>query len=611
MKTIDVDYLNNSPDLLSVLSTEKLVFIQSPTGSGKTTFISKINLGSTLYISVNRTNCMQLQVSLNNPSIKSYIPTGPQKTSHSYMAHSEKFFRELKKGESYIINALSLHRIPDDFVWDAVIIDEIGSLLSSIVEPISSINSINHILAIEALKRILVSAKKILCLDGFISKDTIKCFSKLAESKHVFVKNTKPVKKKAVIVNVNSTGLGKFFKPKTATTKYFLDRFNYSCKKSSKFLVSCTTKRIIDDFYAHIINNYSDLLLDGKAISLTPENIKFYEDRGLSINELTKNPILLLYSPVVVTALDIKNFENEEVFHIINSNHMSSVANYQMVNRPRNVKQSVIFVPTSSYKKSGVTPNKDHFKKLLFSYLKYNIKNIHNIINRDYKKFTLDKKYYNKLFVFSLNYVKYLSFLGEDHLQKFLSEMENNKIYFPEGKHFLVDLAFYHYKSFALDLCNGTANNFIDLLKQEGYEIEVRDETISEQDRVREYRDALTFKIENHFKYKVEENSTVELFNIIKLCQYLVISKKYRVLDGESDDFDLVREYNKLITMGIPEKLNMALQSNKGYLTLERHIIKRMRKIYEILFVNEKISRKLIISTNFLTPTQRNLYENI
>lgn len=470
-------YLNQKFNTLkTIIKTNPVTFIESPTGSGKTTFILSLLAKhykdkKILFISVNRTNCHQIVDGIKSYNEKNkddfklvpYIP--PQEYlngsaldyAEASTAYQMAFYECLAKGEldKIALNVLSLHHLQrkEEGItkirgFDIIIIDEISSLFENLVSASVNVDNSIFLSAFKTLSWLLKNTEKIVLLDGNINPKLPKVFSVLTRKPYIVIRNTYKPKKCAKFVLCNTITKTNVLNSTIPELNELVESIKAAIKGKKKCVVSSTSRRLIEFLHKQSLSWYIDYykdkrdLFDPKLLESTLVKIVGNNEASkLMLKKNINSLLLLVYSPAVSTALDITNFEDSSVYHIITSSNVSSTTNYQMINRTRGVKLVTILVSTS---------------KINFKYKKLDFNSV------------LSNKCYNFRMVISA-LKDYYENKGYDW-NRLLESTSTNKLYAPDvvSKE-LLRIIHYQYLSHKLDFERGILPNLKSLLDNESY----------------------------------------------------------------------------------------------------------------------------------------------
>ena len=343
-----------------------LLMIESPTGSGKTTSLAKwlkTFKGSVLFISVNRAQAVTTHRSLLEQGLtdfECYIASDTKKKSIKVDNRNywSGFIQKIKQGNTsarLICGVLSLHHLIDDDgqllrKYDLVVIDEISTLPRFAVGPVNLL--IDHHLRFRkdmiALSRILKSAKKIIAMDGYVSKPAMSALANISEKKPYLIR--------------------KYFKTNKRVELYMTEKGNkpdYKSNLPGTFMAHLATDLTLENneglmviaaSYKRIAKEVSEYIeginpgSNSSILLITGETAK---DEGLldKIRELdkflNKNDIwYLIYSPAITTGVDLPQTKNRNVFHIVSGVDLKAHTHYQMTMRGREAKTYKLLFPT-------------------------------------------------------------------------------------------------------------------------------------------------------------------------------------------------------------------------------------------------------------------------
>jgi hypothetical protein len=286
-KYIDVD--------IDLLLKNNYIFLKSPTGTGKTTFLKKI---------INKCN-------INNIiSITSRTNLAGEHMKELNL----KFYLHLKSDEYYncdrlVIQLESLKKCNYKLFKNGVLIlDEINSLLSHLRSPtLINRRKDTYLYLIELIK----NAKYVICLDADLSDWNIKFLQEIKKSNYIIYYNT----------NKNKLGTDTIFYKYPQT---MIDIMGKQIKNNNYF-VSCfdslkQMNKIID--YLSQFGNKDEWLIYSSEVNYQLIDTKQWIDK------------FIFFTPSVLYGIDF-NYKIVDVFAFVYKNHLNSLQIYQMISRAR------------------------------------------------------------------------------------------------------------------------------------------------------------------------------------------------------------------------------------------------------------------------------------
>jgi hypothetical protein len=349
-----------------IFPDQYLTFIESPTGSGKTTAISnwiKQQKGkSVLFISVNRMQAVATYKSLNrdNSDIICYLKATSEeyddaknakrrKNSRGVPVHNVSFQEKARQGiipDKLICGVLSLHHLINKDgtlkkVFDYVIIDEVSTITASVSSPvkllIERLDTFEQCL--KSFKKLLVSADKVICMDGFISKPIVNLIENLSEKEAWLIQNNIPTYK-AIEIFMCAGNQPKFEGENTC--KKYLENIledieNASYKNRRLMLVALSSKKLsikLQEYLTKHFPNKRTVLFNSDITETDGDKvIAIFEDLDAYMKK--EKIDIMIYSPTVTTGVDIPQAKGTNVYQIISGDQLSSHTNYQMTMRGR------------------------------------------------------------------------------------------------------------------------------------------------------------------------------------------------------------------------------------------------------------------------------------
>ena len=286
-KYIDID--------IDVLLKNKYIFLKSPTGTGKTTFLKKIikkcNINNIISIT-SRTN-------LAGEHMKEL---------------NLKFYLHLKPDEYYncdrlVIQLESLKKCNYKLFKNGIIIlDEVNSLLSHLRSPtLINRRKETYLYLVELIK----NAKHVICLDADLSDWNIKFLQEIKESDYIIYYNT----------NKNKLGTETILYKCPQTMIEIMEKHI----KKNKYFVSCydslkQMNKIID--HLSQFGNKDEWLIYSSEVDYNLIDTKQW------INKF------IFFTPSILYGIDF-NYKMVDVFSFVYKNHLNPLQIYQMISRAR------------------------------------------------------------------------------------------------------------------------------------------------------------------------------------------------------------------------------------------------------------------------------------
>jgi len=619
---------------------EKLLFVESPTGTGKTTSIAEWMLTQTdksvLFISVNRMQAVTTYKSLKKRiNFTCYLKATEQEYLDEKLERKRKniynttFQENAAKGiipDRLICNILSLHHLSDDFgnlkkKFDYIIIDEISTLPNSVSNSVGLISErIGAFeLGLKIFKKLLFSSEKVICMDGFISNSVVKLVSDLSKKEPYIIRNTIPTNKKVEIF-VCSGGQPKF--EGKGTCKKYLGDIVKDIKKANYvsnqrlMVVALSSLELSKSLEQYLKKSFPDKKIEVFNSEFTntngPEIVKIFEDLDKYMEE---NKIdILIYSPTITTGVDIPQAKNTNVYHIMSGNPLTSHTNYQMTMRGRNAKTYKVLIS-----KSLLIP-KTSFTSFE-EFLDDTLDNIHERLVFKSKKLTIKNKVKNSGITTSGMFLIY------DRLEYFLTAEEWNKVVdkksmikalkFISEKHsydlegvkvgFKIDKAFIDFQiELFKNKCNSDYKQYLNFLKHEECKISIEEDIDynsknyygkyknNPQKYIDSYKEEYTEKLKelNCWKEEYKKLKHIRLFEILKVAKvFYILREKIRI--GKYANEELLELYDTLYKKSFLKEY----KTFREFLdkNTDKEKISKIKSILSVVFNAENIERNGII----------------
>ena len=343
-----------------------LLMIESPTGSGKTTSLAKwlkTYKGSVLFISVNRAQAVTTHRSLLEQRLtdfECYIAsdTSQKSTKVGNRYYWSEFIQKIKQGyapDRLICGVLSLHHLIDDEgellrKYDLVVIDEISTLPRFAVGPVNLL--FNHHLRFRkdmiVLSRMLKTAKKIIAMDGYVSKPAMSALANISDKKPYLVRKNFKTNKRVELYMTEKGNKPNFTNNLPGTFMSHLTTDLTLDNNKGLMVIAASYKKIAEE-----VSEYIERINPGSKSSILLITGKTAEDEGIldKIRELgiflnDNNIWYLIYSPAITTGVDIPQAKNRNVYHIVSGIDLKAHTHYQMTMRGREAKTYKLLFPT-------------------------------------------------------------------------------------------------------------------------------------------------------------------------------------------------------------------------------------------------------------------------
>lgn len=283
---------NKLEDYLEKIILNDIIYIKSPTGTGKTTFTRKLrNIFPQNIISI---TC---RVNLAGEHMKSL---------NLEFYKDVKNMRECKK---LVIQLESLYKCNyKNFIDGTLLLDETNALLSQFRSPtMTNKRKENYLYLIELIK----NAKKIVCLDADLCDWNIEFIQRIRNDKYVILYNT--IKNK---LNVDAV----FYK----SYNVLISKMKKMIENKEYFVCCFDSKSWMYKIIEYLGNDKSWKIYssDEKADKVETEEWK---------------KTFVFYTPSISQGIDYNNEKSCEVFSLTFKNHLNPLIIYQMINRTRNI----------------------------------------------------------------------------------------------------------------------------------------------------------------------------------------------------------------------------------------------------------------------------------
>jgi len=621
------------------------LFVESPTGTGKTKVVSEfmqtLKNKSILFISNNRTQAAQLDRSLQKEGLDfdCYISTRridpcikAEKGKHLY---KKSFIEKIKEGTSpnrLICGILSLHHLLANNKllkeYDYIIIDEITSIPSYTVNMVPLLYNFYERFHADmlAFSMLLRKSERVICMDGFIAKSVKDAICKISKKEFLFIRKDYKTNKRIEIFITNKMGEPNFA-GHTTCKKYMAD-FDRSILNSNPIkgrpviVTPHSTRKHTEECNNYIKHKFPQI--NTYCLTGDPTKMNRIEEIADMHNTFKRKNIgVFLHSPAISQSVDIPQAQGTNVYHMIDGFHLNSHIHYQMTMRGRKAKIYKVLIPAQLFFKgrNQLTP-KESFINSIKELVEQSLIPIRAMNARD--KFNhLYSKYRGKgkIDQYAIDYKmsSYLLFmkiyenraLKKKEILKVIKKGELLDKFKDEGLRCAIELELASREWENYDTKYGVMGNYINLLAQEGCIVS----------KERDFEDPL-YKSVDYTKAKIEQKKTF----VKKILRYeqkqkgssLSSSYNYsnklkcaqRVLhyflyeypispEGTKNTAKLLRKVFKKLKINLHSEKKVV--SNKKLLELYNYITKRnfdpiekeVEKIFEIL--KEPTDRKRIL----------------
>ena len=293
---------------INKLLIHKYIFIKSPTGTGKTTYLKK------LIDKININNII---------SITSRVNLAGEHVKHLNL----EFYQNLTNFENcnkLVIQLESLIKCYYELYKDGILIlDEINSLLSHLRSPTLN-NKRSYVY--KYLLELVRNAKYVICLDADLADWNIKFLNEIKEESSIIYYNTikNKLNNKVIIYNNQQIMINKMIK-QIQNNEYFISCFD-SLKKMN----------IIIDYLSKFGNKKEWLIYSSEI------------HYGLIDTSEWKNKFVF-FTPTIIYGIDY-NYEMVDVFCFVHKTHLNPLQIYQMISRARKQKNVNIYCKEKEYK---------------------------------------------------------------------------------------------------------------------------------------------------------------------------------------------------------------------------------------------------------------------
>lgn len=614
-ETIYEPYIGNN-----LLSTDDpLVFVESPTGTGKTTavaeYIKENPDKSVLFISVNRMQAVATKRSLfkKGINIDCYLKSSLQeyideKESGKKIFKSRKIFNSdfienIKNGivpSKLICGILSLHHLLKNNEllkkFDIIIIDEVTTLPNSTSKAQKLVipNLDRYEKSMNAFYLILRNAKKIICMDGFISNPIVNCIEKISGKQSYIIQNKIGTNKRIEIfcsnklepklnLDENKITCIKFFNH----LKHDLEEAKFEPGKRVMVIATSELKK------SNSIVNYINQTKNDKKLKvfnrdITEENgeevISLFENFDFYVT--TEKIDIIIYSPTITTGIDIPQAKGTNVYQIIEGDHLEPNTNYQMTMRGRQAETYRILIPKVEFKKLKFNDTSLHERILAFT--------DRHPTNKPLRKWSIIEESIG----FECNYSGVLLCYIEVSKSKMNSKpfMEALKILSKTRKGLItalqIDKAAVAFQNDCNELAITLPDQYINFLKHEKCKIsieeDIKQKTYIYKNKEEEYYYSILekFKTINYTPPNTKSYSTLyrHLNNVVTVQKVLY----YLITGDESTPKSIIK--TSIILNKLFKKLKVNyLKKKNGYVKYED-----LEKVYKFLYSNSSESKFIL-----------------
>ncbi|MCP3683395.1 MAG: hypothetical protein GY861_11960, partial [bacterium] len=612
-----------------VFETKKfLLFIESPTGSGKTTKLVKWLKGlkgldgSVLIISVNRTQAVHTDRYLMKKGLDflCYLDRSLNHRSNSKF-YNTKFIEMTRKGKApkrLICGILSLHHLISNGRllrnYDYVIIDEVSTLPNSAVNTLDLIKDEykRFYSDMKALCLLLRNAKRIICLDGYVSAPVIKAISKISKKPPYLIRKIYQTNKKVEIYVTNSSQQPAL--QGDITCEKFMNQLNEDLQKPIKtnriLTIACSYKD-----RAHKLSNYITQKYPNKNVKLITADITKKSELITLIKDLDdyishNNISVLIYSPTITTGVDIKEAEDMNVYHLMNGNELSSHTHYQMTMRGRNAATYKILIPQYMFKPKDDKDNKQPVKGSKRQIIKGMLTLLHYRGGYDIKAL-LDMLKKEGLGTGSLlTYKHHESQTPKKKLKQALKKGNLWQITKDPVIRTAITLERAHLDWINYDHKYGTAGQYINLLAREGCRVSVEEDTIAKKYNYKDNDANRKAELQHHIRHYLNYHGSLKTTtrSLYNQKRYLMFSQRILCTIIHNHQHTIAKTQdtvNLLLTTfknyGISPKLKKPLTLSKDQcLDMYKDLISKVDPSHEKpgykLFQNSNPSDRLKVS---------------
>lgn len=380
--TINSNYLTSLDDsmeeYIKQMITKDVIFIKSPTGTGKTTLTRKLK---------NKFNN-------NIISITSRVNLAGEHVKHLNLDFYKKMsFFDIYDSKNVVIQLESLYKCDyTNFIDGIVLLDEVNSLLSHFRSPtMNKVRSKSYLYFIELIK----NAKKVICMDADLCDWNIDFINKIrSDEKQNY----------SILYN-------------TIKNKINTDAIFYY---DSNVVIEGIKNRIIDNI--PVICCFDSLSYMKKIISYLSSYGKMddwliysSEKQVDIINTGDWKNKFVFYTPSILHGIDY-SIQETEVFTFVYKHHLNPLQIYQMINRCRKIKKVHVYCHSNEiYNKYKSVNNVVKETTIMEKFFKNNVE--FNFTD------TVDEEPYKIMY----NNYKYIDSLLKTNILYYLKDMMKNK----------------------------------------------------------------------------------------------------------------------------------------------------------------------------------------
>jgi hypothetical protein len=368
-KYIDLD--------INEILTNKYIFIKSPTGTGKTTYLKKL---------INKIN-------INNIiSITSRVNLAGEHVKHLNL----EFYLDLKnfeKSNKLVIQLESLIKCEYELYKDGIVIlDEINSLLSHLRSPtLDKRRKQVYMYLIE----LITNARYVICLDADLSDWNINFLQEIKKEQYIVYYNTiqNKLNNKAVFY---------------VSDQIMIDKMDYQIKNKEYFISCFDSLKKMNLIIEYLLktNKKDDFLIYSSEINYSLIDTSLWENK------------FVFFTPTIIYGIDF-NYLPVDVFCFVYKTHLNPLQIYQMISRARNQKLVHVYCKEKEYickyKSVDDVINETKLYEKNFGYL---LPTYNNYIDIDDKAYRI--MYYN---------YKFMDSILKTNIKAYLIDIMENKGY--------------------------------------------------------------------------------------------------------------------------------------------------------------------------------------
>lgn len=381
--TEETDYISNAKifsDRDELFNAYETIIIKSPTGTGKTTFTSKIlNNNSTSTTTSSESSgsddTVPVNAGLSRKRVLSIVSRQTMAYQHvasfDFTNYLDKTNNDRFKSTYLVCSLEQLHCINDVTKYDYLFLDEFASLLAHIrSSTMKNVRRQNWQVFCDLIKNV----KCVIACDATLNDACIALLTTLRDKSTTLFYHNKIKNKKKVKVNIFTNDICDW-KPNVIQPSDYkvLKRVYADIKNNRKFVVASDSKALLEEIYQSCI-------LYGMKFNHTINDFALYTSQFgnnadiANINTICKNKFIF-WTPKVIYGIDVTiPYQNAYAFY--HGKTINAFGMLQQIGRTRNVKNIWISIHNTcnlnnKYKNNTYLGIKQEIKDRIANYTKY------------------------------------------------------------------------------------------------------------------------------------------------------------------------------------------------------------------------------------------------